>query len=107
MSSLLKFCAAAALLAGTDFLTLGIDLMAYSRGPAALGADKLDLVGIESALGLDKSAGLTDLTGLDVLGHYVDAFNNDLVLQGETSMTLPLAPRYLPLMTTTSSPFLT
>ena len=49
---LFKLSKAVALLASANLLALGICLVTNSRGSAALGANKLDLICIESALSL-------------------------------------------------------
>ena len=56
--------------------------MTNSRGSAALGANKLDLICIESALSLDQAARLAHLAGLNVLRDDVDALDDDLAFGG-------------------------
>ena len=79
---LFKLSKAVALLASANLLALGICLVTNSRGSAALGANKLDLICIESALSLDQAAGLAHLAGLNVLSDDVDALDDDLAFGG-------------------------
>ena len=82
-----QFCAA--LLAGADFLAI-LQLIAHAGVLAALGADHLDLAGVDSGLALDDAALLALTAGLDVAGDHVAAFHNDLALAGDGAQHLTL-----------------
>ena len=71
--------------------------MADSGGLAALGANKLNLIGIEGSFSLDKAAGLAHSAGFNMLGYDVDAFNNNLALFGADLKNLAGLARSLPL----------
>ena len=56
--------------------------MTHAGSLAALGADRLHLAGIDSALGLNDAALLALTTRLDVLRDHVQALDNNLALFG-------------------------
>src|SRR5699024_10025600 len=69
----------AALAADADVLAV-LNGVAHAGRLAALGADRHDLAGVDSALGLNDAALLALTTRLDVLGDHVQALDNDLAL---------------------------
>jgi len=85
----------AALAANADGLAV-LDRMTNAGSLAALGANRHNLAGVDSALGLDNAALLTLTARLDVLGDHVQAFHDDLALfrgglQDLTGLALVLA----------------
>ena len=62
--------------------TCGIDGVGNAGRLAALGADRLHLAGVDSALGLDDAALLALTARFDVLGDHVQALDDDLALFG-------------------------
>jgi len=51
-------------------------------GFVAFGTDHHGFAGVESAFGFDKTAGLTHLAGLDVLGYDIPVFDDDFAFFG-------------------------
>ena len=95
----------AALLADADLLAVG-DLVADAGGLAALGADELNLGGIDGGLDLDDAALFALLAGLLMLGGDIDALDDDLGGLRIGDEDLALLPLSLPDRTTTLSSFL-
>ena len=85
--SVLELCAA--VLANSDLLAV-LNLVSNSCGLVALGANELYLGSVKRTLGLYSAAKLTSLSGLNVLGYHVYAFNNYLVLLGGNCYDLAL-----------------
>ena len=72
------------------YLLAALDLVGDAGALAALGADHLDLGGIQSRFALHDAAGLALLAGLDVAGHHVDALHDDLGFAGDGAEHLAL-----------------
>ena len=72
------------------YLLAALDLVGDAGALAALGADHLDLAGVDSGLALDNAALLALTAGLDVAGDHVAAFHNDLALAGDGAQHLTL-----------------
>ena len=73
-----------------SYLLVAFDFVTYSGGLVALGADRHYLAGVKCAFSLDDTAKLTLSAGLDVLGHHVSSFNDDLSLFGGNFQHLAL-----------------
>ena len=77
------------MLAQTDLL-VALDLVGNAGGLGALGAHNLHLAGGDGSLALDDAALLALTARLDVAGHHVDAFHNDLQVSGDGAQHLAL-----------------
>ena len=80
--------------------------MANAGALAALGADELDVGGVDRHLLVDDAALLASTVGLDGLLGDGDASTITLPSEGSARRTTPCLPRSLPESTSTLSPFL-
>ena len=95
----------AALLADAQ-LVLAVLLVTDAGNLTALGANEIDVGGVDRSLLRNDAALLVGSVGLDGLLDDRNALDNDLVLAGRARRTTPCLPRSLPERTWTLSPFL-
>ena len=71
-------------------LLVALDLHGNAGTLAALGADDLNLAGVDRGFTLHDAALFALTAGLDVAGDHVAAFHNDLTLAGDGAQDLAL-----------------